>query len=635
MQPLSDSLSAEYRFLVGIAMYMAQERFDIQCATKTLASSLKNPTWKAWLSLGRLIGYLRYTESFALRMEKCEKGQSFMETVLGVDTQRSRNNLEVYTDSDWAGAGDMKSTSAAIHTLNGLVIFSTSRSQKCISLSSTEAEWYSASSGVCDALYLHHIVSFITDDDVDPLTLHVDNSAVKMLSLKQGAGRLRHIKGRLLWLQSKVASHELRIKQVKTIFNVSDVNTKPLQKDRFLGLLFLLGFTSDGNEVGADEFARLQSKELMKNQIQVVSRALTDETGMDETYQRKQAGVNALAKQVLRVLSVFSLVNMTEGLQVSSSAFSFEFCGDVYMSPISVAMSFAWMISWMCQMKFALAVMLLFSCINVAAGSGEGTSSQALSLGLSPMVYMCVFIGVICFAVSRVARHFEGNSDSDESETLLQEPDAETEPNEEQTFNGVKFHVFLAACNERSLQLQSSENNEIAEQAETIYEVIMDCFYSSEDDGVKQSTIDSAMFAYERLQNLDPAFVVDFSALEIENFNTGILAEPDVEDMLPPDMDDEYMRIELPNPYEQYSPEDMGLWMISRLSKRIKQCVGAGDTERCRRNAERRAIMASVLKVCRRDPSQRHRAMFMMQTMDDISPGQSESEGENTESTNS
>ena len=90
--------------------------------------------------------------------------------------------------------------------------------------------------------------------------------------------------------------------------------------------------------------------------------------------------------------------------------------------------------------------------------------------------YMCVFIGVICFAVSRVGRHFESSSDSDKSETLLQEPDAETEANEEQTFNGVKFDVFFAACNERSLQLQSSENKEIAEQAETIYEVIMDWF---------------------------------------------------------------------------------------------------------------------------------------------------------------
>ena len=79
----------------------------------------------------------------------------------------------------------------------------------------------------------------------------------------------------------------------------------------------------------------------------------------------------------------------------------------------------------------------------------------------------------------------------------------------------------------------------------------------------------------------------------------------------------------------------MSLWMIERLSKRIKKCVSEGDVERCRRNAERREIMVSVLKICRRDPSQRHRAMFMMQTMDDISPGQSESGDEDTESTNS
>ena len=65
-----------------------------------------------------------------------------------------------------------------------------------------------------------------------------------------------------------------------------------------------------------------------------------------------------------------------------------------------------------------------------------------------------------------------------------------------------------------------------------------------------------------------------------------------------------------------------------RQRARTKKSVGAGDTERCRRNAERLAIMVGVLT------SQRHRAMFMMQTMDDISPEQSESEGENTESTN-
>ena len=35
---LSAELAAEYRSMVGIAMYMAQERYDLQFATKTLAS---------------------------------------------------------------------------------------------------------------------------------------------------------------------------------------------------------------------------------------------------------------------------------------------------------------------------------------------------------------------------------------------------------------------------------------------------------------------------------------------------------------------------------------------------------------------------------------------------------------------
>ena len=78
-----------------------------------------------------------------------------------------------------------------------------------ISLSSTEAKWYAATSAVCDSLFLHHIFSFLTDDEVGPVILHTDNSAVKMLSNKLGAGRLRHVKGRILWLQAKVLSCDL------------------------------------------------------------------------------------------------------------------------------------------------------------------------------------------------------------------------------------------------------------------------------------------------------------------------------------------------------------------------------------------------------------------------------------------
>ena len=67
-------------------------------------------------------------------------------------------------------------------------------------------------------------------------------------------------------------------------------------------------------------------------------------------------------------------------------------------------------------MKFALAMMLLFSCVSVAAGDRE-VSDQVLSLGLSPILGMYIFVGVICFAIARNARHVESTSGSDENRT--------------------------------------------------------------------------------------------------------------------------------------------------------------------------------------------------------------------------
>ena len=71
-EPLPQSMAEEFRSLVGIAMYVSQERFDLQYATKTLASSLKEPTYRAWHELGRLVGYMKFSEGFALRMKKTQ-----------------------------------------------------------------------------------------------------------------------------------------------------------------------------------------------------------------------------------------------------------------------------------------------------------------------------------------------------------------------------------------------------------------------------------------------------------------------------------------------------------------------------------------------------------------------------------
>ncbi len=112
-------------------------------------------------------------------MNKSKKGATFAQSQLRMQEEKNRNQLEIYSDSDWSGCGDMKS-----HTMNEIVVRSTSRSQKGISLSSIEAEWYAASAGVCDAYNLQHIVECVTDGNCETLILHTDNSAVRMLSLQ-------------------------------------------------------------------------------------------------------------------------------------------------------------------------------------------------------------------------------------------------------------------------------------------------------------------------------------------------------------------------------------------------------------------------------------------------------------------
>ena len=209
-----------------------------------------------------------------------------------------------------------------------------------------------------------HILSFLTDDEVGPVILHTDNSAVKMLSNKLGAGRLRHIKGRLLWLQAKVLSGDLCIKQVKTLYNIADLNTKSLAKDRHLFLLHMLGFVCSGEKVGETEFTRVQAKEMLKQQVNMVSENFSEQTG-----QLKTSRTNRMAKQFLRALSVFSVMSLTEGHGIAnvsqlvhgvSNALSW-WCGT--WSPINI---------FSIVLLFLMAVLLF---VHMTPGSGSGPSS--------------------------------------------------------------------------------------------------------------------------------------------------------------------------------------------------------------------------------------------------------------------
>ena len=106
--------------------------------------------------------------------------------------------------------------------------------------------------------------------------------------------------------------------------------------------------------------------------------------------------------------------------------------------------------------------------------------------------------------------------------------------------------------------------------------------------------------------------------------------EPELEAHIPDEMPEEYLTMRIPPPFEHNSPEHMAQWMIERLSKRLVKHVEAGNVQKVKIYVERRQIMTSVLNTCRRDPMQRPNALYMMNSILDISDDESENASSNT-----
>ena len=261
--------TALFRSLVGSGIYLAQERFDVAYTIKELASSMSNPTTGSMAKMRKLVGYLKETKGQHCFLGYPERGQGL----------RTRSDfkwlLETFTDADWSGnKAHRRSTSGGIHVLNGCVIFSSSRGQKVVSLSSSESELNALTSGACDGVYIKNTLEFLTNEEVKHVCL-LDNSAARQILCKRGCGRLRHISGKLLWCQDKIATHEMSLTQVGTDFNLADIGTKHLGKARLSALLYWFHMRDgEGQRIGEREAKELEEKAVQRGQVMKVAKYL-------------------------------------------------------------------------------------------------------------------------------------------------------------------------------------------------------------------------------------------------------------------------------------------------------------------------------------------------------------------------
>ena len=109
------------------------------------------------------------------------------------------------------------------------VIKAWSNTQKCVALSSGEAEYYGIVRGSAMGIGIRNMYEDL--GVVVGIVVRTDASAAKGIASRRGAGKIRHIEVAQLWVQEKVATGEIKLVKVSTSENVADALTKYVTGD--------------------------------------------------------------------------------------------------------------------------------------------------------------------------------------------------------------------------------------------------------------------------------------------------------------------------------------------------------------------------------------------------------------------
>ena len=160
--------------------------------------------------------------------------------------------------------------------------------------------------------------------------------------------------------------------------------------------------------------------------------------------------------------------------------------------------------------------------------------------------------------------------------------------------------------------------NEIHEAPENVFTLI-------ESDGISASSLQTMMQIYDNLREPDSNFnAFEFLAIAPEEGFNQPAVEPETESFLSPDPPLGFDVENMGAPFEPRSPEDMALWMIGRLSERLKPAMLQGLSSKVQGCVAQREVMVSICRHCQEHPEKRSEVWMMMQSLNDLSSSDEE-----------
>ncbi|GJT64186.1 retrovirus-related pol polyprotein from transposon TNT 1-94 [Tanacetum coccineum] len=214
-----------YRRMIGGLMYLTASRPDIAYATFVCARYQARPTVKHLKEVKRIFRYLRQSYNMGLWYPK-----------------DSGFELIAYSDADHAGCkDDCKSTSGGLQFLGEKLVSWSSKKQDCTAMSTAEAEYVSLSACCAQVIWMRtQLLDY--GYKYNRIPMYCDSkSAIAISCNPVQHSKTKHIDIRYHFIKEHVEKGTVELYFVGTEYQLADLFTKALPKERFEYLVHRIG----------------------------------------------------------------------------------------------------------------------------------------------------------------------------------------------------------------------------------------------------------------------------------------------------------------------------------------------------------------------------------------------------------
>jgi len=214
--------STHYRKILGSLQYLNLTRPDLSFAINKLSKFMHKPTTLHLQHLKRLLRYLKSTMNYGILLRK-----------------PSSLNLLGYTDANWGGnVDDRTSTSTYLIFFGGNPISWTSKKQRSVARSSTEAEYRAVATGATELMWLLKLLQELRVPIQQPPRILCDKiGATYLCSNPVFHTWMKHISMDYHFVREQVQAGTLHVSHVSTKDQLADILTKPLATKPFKELM--------------------------------------------------------------------------------------------------------------------------------------------------------------------------------------------------------------------------------------------------------------------------------------------------------------------------------------------------------------------------------------------------------------